>query len=80
MQTDEKHLVEYECGLLWITEKETLLTWVVGMTNDKGQSIVKGQYESSCKKYKPERVIKTFKKLATDKSPMKVYKRLPKTT
>jgi len=79
IQADDRHLVEYEAGLLWITDKSTLETWVVGLTNSKGQSIVKGDYDKSCKTHGPERTIKVFKMIATDDSPVKCYKYLPGT-
>lgn len=63
IETDD-HIVTYEGGFLFITEKDTQKDYMVRLTNERGQCITRGQFRDSCRTHGFEKAISTFKKLA----------------
>jgi hypothetical protein len=63
---DLLYFAEYESGLIWITRATDLKSGCIDLRNNRNQSVVKGQFDSSVKSHGASRALHVFAKLVTD--------------
>lgn len=59
-----RYSAEFECGFLFVTDKESGSETMTRINNERGQNVTRGQFASSCKTHGFDRACETFRKLA----------------